>query len=307
MPMTGLQLSERILSETKVPMTPYAMWEYAVKNGYDKDTGVHGKTPWQTLQAQIYVDMKKHEDSIFVKVIPGVFGLRRLKYNSAVEHESTSSPESKANERDLHPLLVAYAFSDPHFQAHAMTIHHEVSKNKGKNAEKWLHPDLVAVHLPFDDLDQNTIALAKNAGIETITVYSFEMKKEITFSNVREYYFQAVSNSSWANEGYLVAPIITDDALKQLSKLNASFGIGVIRLNTEDVHQSEILLPSRENDLDMVMIDELVRINKDFASFVTIINKSMSANGLFGESMLDEVLDDEDLQEYVRKKKIDRL
>ena len=55
------------------------------------------------------------------------------------------------------------------------------------------------------------------------------------------------------------------------------------------------------------MIDELVRINKDFATFVSIINKSMSANGLFGESKFDEVLDDEDLQEYVRKKKIDKL
>jgi hypothetical protein len=30
------------------------------------------------------------------------------------------------------------------------------------------------------------------------------MKKELNFSNLRESYFQAVSNSSWANEGYLV-------------------------------------------------------------------------------------------------------
>ena len=69
-----------------------------------------------------------------------------------------------------------------------------------------MHPDLVSVHLPFEDLAQDTIALAKNAGIETITIFSFEMKKDVTGANVREYYFQAVSNSSWANEGYLVSP-----------------------------------------------------------------------------------------------------
>lgn len=57
-------------------------------------------------------------------------------------------------------------------------------------------PGLVSAYLPFDDLDRDTIELAKNTGIETITVYSFDMKKDMTGSNVREYYFQAVSNSS---------------------------------------------------------------------------------------------------------------
>lgn len=288
-------------------MTPGAMWEYAVKKGYDKDTGVHGKTPWQTLQAQIYVNIQKREDSVFVKVAPGIFGLKGLDYTNVTEPATKNRCEDKASERELHPLLVAYVNSDPHFLGHTMTIHHENSVKTGKNAEKWLHPDLVSVRLPFDDLDQSTIALAKNAGIETIAIFSFEMKKEITGANVREYYFQAVSNSSWANEGYLVAPKISDDALKQLSKLNASFGIGIIKLNTEDVHQSEILMPSRENDLDVVMIDELVRINKDFSTFVTVINKSMDAKGLFGENKFDKVMEDDELQAYIEKKKISLL
>ena len=307
MPLTGLQLSEKILRETKRPMTPGAMWEYAVKKGYDKDTGVHGKTPWQTLQAQIYVNIQKREDSVFVKVAPGIFGLKGLDYTNVTEPATKNRCEDKASERELHPLLVAYVNSDSHFLGHTMTIHHENSVKTGKNAEKWLHPDLVSVRLPFDDLDQSTIALAKNAGIETIAIFSFEMKKEITGANVREYYFQAVSNSSWANEGYLVAPKISDDAMKQLSKLNASFGIGIIKLNTEDVHQSEILMPSRENDLDVVMIDELVRINKDFSTFVTVINKSMDAKGLFGENKFDKVMEDDELQAYIEKKKISLL
>lgn len=308
MPLTAMQLSEKILRETKYPMTANAIWDYAVAKGYNEDSGVHGKTPWQTIQAQMYVDIQKHgDDSTFVKVSPGVFGLRDIDYSVAKEPVVKPKSSDNASERELHPLLVAYVNSDPHFLGHTMTIMHESSIKKGKNAEKWMHPDLVSVHLPFDDLDQNTIALAKNTGIETINIFSFEMKKEVTITNVREYYFQAVSNSSWANEGYLVAPKFTDEALKQLSKLNASFGIGVIRLNVEDVHQSEILLPSRENDLDVTMIDELVRINKDFDTFVSVINKSMSANGLFGEKMFDHVMDDEELQEYIEKKRISKL
>jgi hypothetical protein len=37
------------------------------------------------------------------------------------------------------------------------------------------------------------------------------MKKNLNFTNLREYYFQAVSNSSWANEGYIVALDIDED------------------------------------------------------------------------------------------------
>ncbi len=285
-------------------MTPGDMWEYAVEKGYDKESGRHGNTPWRTIQAQMYVKMQKHEDSIFTKVSPGVFGLKELKYEANGDIVVKPKNEDKVYERDLHPLLVSYVNADPNFLGNTMTIHHENSVKSSKNAEKWMHPDLVSVRFSFDELKNDTIVLAKNAGIDTISIYSFEMKKEINGSNVRECYFQAVSNSSWANEGYLVAPKITDDALKQLTKLNSSFGIGVIWLNIEDVHQSEILLPSRDNELDIVMIDELVRINKDFSTFVSVINKSMLATGLFGENKFDKVLDDEELQKYIEKKKI---
>jgi hypothetical protein len=37
------------------------------------------------------------------------------------------------------------------------------------------------------------------------------LKKDLNFSNLRESYFQAVSNFSWANEGYLVAVEIDTD------------------------------------------------------------------------------------------------
>lgn len=43
--------------------------------------------------------------------------------------------------------------------------------------------------------------------------------------------FQAVSNSSWANEGYLVVlQEIDSEVLSELRRLNQSFGIGVIKL-----------------------------------------------------------------------------
>lgn len=91
-----------------------------------------------------------------------------------------------------------------------------------------------------------------------------------------------------------------------MSRLNASFGIGVIKLNLDDVHQSEIILPSRDNELDLTMIDDLSRINPDFSKFVSLINDSMRVNH-YVEGPYDKVKSDEELEEYIVKKQIREL
>lgn len=89
-------------------------------------------------------------------------------------------------------------------------------------------------------------------------LFSFEMKKEITFGNLREYYFQAVSNSSWAHEGYLVALKVEEELHEELRRLNNAFGIGIIRLDPINISQSEILFASKErNNLDWDTIERL--------------------------------------------------
>ena len=129
-------------------------------------------------------------------------------------------------------------------------------------------------------------------------------RKKSHLDAVREYYFQAVSNSSWANEGYLVAPKITEEALQQLGKLNASFGIGVIRLNLSDIYQSEIVIPSRDNEsLDFGMIDDFVRINPDFDEFIKNIHKTLKTDEPVSQHY-DEVLDSEEIADYLLKKQI---
>ena len=181
-------------------MNPEEMWAYAVEKGYDKKTSVKGKTPWSTLGAQIYTNIQKHEDSEFVKVSthPQKFGLKGYTYSQTEPKTSAAQKTtSKVMERDLHPLLVSFVNSDTHFHAQTMTIYQEHSTKAGKNAEQWMHPDLVSVHMPFDDLNPGIITLANHAGINTVIMFSFELKKEITGGNVRQYYFQAVSNSSW--------------------------------------------------------------------------------------------------------------
>lgn len=131
------------------------------------------------------------------------------------------------------------------------------------------------MHLPFNDYDNKTLALLTNINQVQYRIYSFELKIQLNFSNLKEYYFQAVSNSSFAHEGYLVVYNIDDsgDELKEeLSRLHLSFGIGVIKLETNPL-ESSVLFRARENRLDVRTLDMLVEKNRDFADFIDGINE----------------------------------
>lgn len=128
----------------------------------------------------------------------------------------------------------------------------------------------------------NTPITKKNHVLDFITkfnkppikIYSFEIKKELNFSNYKESFFQAVSNSSWANEGYLVAAQILPDGqfIEALKKLSQSFGIGIIELNRHNVKQSKILSPAKFKEMmDYSVVDELANKNDNFSQFLKTI------------------------------------
>ena len=108
--------------------------------------------------------------------------------------------------------------------------------------------------------------------------YSFELKLKIDKSNITECYFQAVSNSAWANYGYLVVGDLDTDAafLSNLSRLNNGYGIGVIKLNLENPLKSEIVVSARERSVvDINFMNFLADMNKDFYSFVDNARKAI--------------------------------
>ena len=127
------------------------------------------------------------------------------------------------------------------------------------------------------------------------------MKISLNFGNLRQYYFQAVSNSTWANEGYLVVLNMADepDLLDEVRRLNNSFGIGLIKLNPENIHESEILFQSRVNtELDWDTIDRLVDNNKEFEDFMQDVVEDIQLGKINGS--YDISFDDEKIYEIVK-------
>jgi hypothetical protein len=188
--LTFLELAKKVLREENNPMTVEEIWEFAQKKGYDTLVATKGKTPWRTIGAQVYVDIRDNEKSPFVKIDskPRKFFLKDLaseedlrKIEEKEKAEVEIPIETKYSERDLHPFLTYFAYT--YLRVHTKTISHEKSSKKGY--AQWLHPDLVGVYFPIAEWEDDVIDFAKEVGTKLIKLYSFEMKKELTFSTLR--------------------------------------------------------------------------------------------------------------------------
>jgi hypothetical protein len=178
-------------------------------------------------------------------------------------------------ERQLHPFVSRFAYYV--FRGvFCKTIYHENSSKK--NYAEWLHPDLVGFWFPFEDYNKELLALS-GSGLSIARFYSFELKRELTFGNLRESFFQAVSNSTWAHEGYLIAANIEDseDLRDELSRLSGSFGIGVIELDLKDPQLSKVLFPAKSREsIDWDGANKLAKENSDFREFLANVRIDIS-------------------------------
>jgi len=307
--ITFLELAQKILHEEKIPLAVEEMWKIAENKGYDKDVGSEGKTPWRSMGAQIYVDIRDNENSIFFQKSkrPAKFFLKELVKDGLVYLESNAkvidtAPETKnLNEKDYHPF-VTY-FGTTRLKAYMKTISHSKSK-KDKYAE-WKHPDMIGCYYPFleKEWEKEVIEFSEAIGEIRVKLLSFEVKKQLTFANLRESFFQSVSNSSWANEGYLVAIEIDlgDDFQEQLNRLSSSFGIGVIKIDIEDPDSSEILFPARNKEyLDWDTINYISGINIDFKGFIKSVKDAVKIQRIDVKDY-DEVLSLDELRKLIKR------
>jgi hypothetical protein len=189
-----------------------------------------------------------------------------IETNSALQNHTLS-------EQQLYPLLVEYLKSE--LSLFCQRIDEKRSKNlRGNGGNQWLHPDIVAMQPVDKGWDDLIRICVKKGGGQSVRLWSFEVKKELNSSNVRKSFFQAVSNSSWANEGYLVTTFLTDNNVEQeLRMLSALHGIGVILLNSENPSESEILLPAvSKSEINWQSVNRIVVENEDFKDFIELVS-----------------------------------
>lgn len=309
-----LQFAKKVLEKSESPLIYQDIWKKGLEYGIEKEIDTTGKTPWQTLGARLFVEVRDNPDSLFVKVgkRPAKFYLKS-KMNSLsteviekIDQEDIApvkKEKSVFTERELHPLLSYFAYTNTQFNRGkailTKTIFHEKSKKDGLS--EWIHPDIVGVYIPIEDWNREIIELNSISNSNAITLIAFELKKSIDRNNYREYFFQAVSNSSWANEGYLVAAKISDDdeLLNELERLSTSFGIGLIELDLGDIDSSKVVFHAhKKKELDWETMNKLSDINTDFKKFLADVKIDFDSKRIH-KAEYDLILSEPD--EYIKK------
>ena len=316
-------LTRDVLQQEKKPLTTKQIWNMALEKGFDKNLDTKANDKVLTLNSIIYQDVKK-DISVFYKVSnrPIKWGLKECidYYKNVMGEESeentkeneTTSRIRETRERHLHKLLVSFVRDEPSFgTCYAKTIYHEKSKNKSSKTQHWIQPDIVGVTFPFGagrSYEERTVELMKTLEHCRCIIYSFEMKYKVGSSNeLREYFFQAVSNSSWAHEGYLVAESFNKDELfDDMAALNSAFGIGFIELNVGNYRESQILFKAkRRKELDWDMIDKLIETNEDFNDFIGNVMDYLGTSKIHNEKVFDPVFEnDKEYNKYIKQNKL---
>ncbi|WP_121104072.1 HTH domain-containing protein [Helicobacter pylori] len=324
--MTYRELGKKVLEQARKPLSVKEIWERACEMGSDKERN-GGKILPHSLGSQLgehdisndekqfYVANKKGRTFFYwLKSREGKLPPQETPDAKEEDDEQRECSDTAEKEKNLHKLLVKFLNEDPNFKLLCKTICHRECKKGKKGKDRWNYPDIVGVYFPYNkyfpynEYQKETLEFLHHTGQKRHKLFSFELKIRINFSNLKESYFQAVSNSTWANEGYLVVfEEIGDKVLGELRRLNQSFGIGVIKLESK-ISNSKILLPAKEREVDIPTLNMLIEQSpEDFKPFMEKINKQIE-KGLdtavdMGE-FFDPVLDDEAMQKYIEKKGI---
>ena len=176
-------------------------------------------------------------------------------------------PTSNATykERSLHRLLANYLWKG---DIYAKTVYHEKSAKAEDKTLKWVHPDMVGVQFHVFNTPTTQELLKASDTKQSFDLFSYELKRTIQGDHeLKQAFFQALSNSNWANYGYLVAYDISEDLREEMARLNRAHGIGFIKLSPDNDEAKE-LFPARRNDLDYFTVDKLCKANIDFRTFI---------------------------------------
>ena len=197
-----------------------------------------------------------------------------IKRAEDISATATTSDSTKIKEHDLYPILIRFLQSE--LEVYSKRIDEKRSSNSsGAGGNRWIHPDIVGMEDLSQSWDLEIEKCIGEYGDKKTKLWSFEVKIKINRSNVREAFFQAVSNSSWANFGYLVASEIEGaETLKILRILSSLHGIGVIMLDVENLSESQITIPAKERaEVDWNTANLLTKENGGFKNYIKSVRQ----------------------------------
>ncbi len=172
-------------------------------------------------------------------------------------------------EADLYPVLQTFLLERESIVT--KRIREQTSSNRrGRYGNKWLHPDVVGMHAPGRDWLDVVRRCSMELPTRKAKLVAVEVKRVLSAGDIRQHFFQTVSNGTWANRAYLAAcEIRGEDTWRELETLCAAHGIGYIRIDPEDPDGCRILIPAREREeVDWASANRIAAENADFRDYL---------------------------------------
>lgn len=213
--MTYRELGKKVLEQAGKPLSVKEIFEKACEMGLDKECN-DGKILLHSLGSELGEhDIPNDKKQFYVARKEGGAFFYWLKSRER-EFPPQKTPDAKEeddgqsecsdtakkqknsfHERDLHKLLVKFLDKDPNFKLLYKTICHEHCK-KGKGGEcRWNYPGIVGVYFPYnkyspyDKYQKETLEFLHHTGQKRHKLFSFELKKELSFSNLQRKLFSS--------------------------------------------------------------------------------------------------------------------
>lgn len=231
-------------------------------NQYNKE--YEGKKKLEQLAAEVSAVLSVHRDELKLSVITS--STPKEFYFTDQGSENVWTKNNKQTEKDLYALVQQYLKYELKVYSKVVAFFNK----KGPTKNEWLHPDIVGIeNLTSRWKNEEVKKLASASNSKKARLWSIEVKCDVDKNSVRQNYFQAVANSSWANFGYLAVGDIKDmEADEELCMLADLYGIGVMKINIGNPLESKILIPAKEREIDMVACSRLAEANDYFKGFI---------------------------------------
>jgi hypothetical protein len=203
-----------------------------------------------------------------------------LRNNIETEQQTIDRPKAgvpsvtddELREADLYPVIQSFLFDVEGIVT--KRINESTSSNRrGRNGNKWLHPDIVGMHVTGAEWSDAVKQCSSHLHSTKARIVAVEVKRTITGSDLRQHFFQAVSNSRWANRAYLAAvEVLGEHTWRELQMLCALHGIGYIRIDPDDAGGGRIAIPALEREeVDWASANRIAEENRDFREFLNLV------------------------------------
>ncbi len=152
----------------------------------------------------------------------------------------------------------------------ATSLDHRTAERWMNGEGRWMYPDIVAFRPGLHE-GPAAAAAARTGTVGRDTLIAYELKLALTPGNLRLSFFECLSNSFWANERYVAAPIVHPDALDLFRTLARRYPVGLIEIamgRLKEVSALRVLLDCPRSELEVEALSELARGWRDLADFL---------------------------------------